>query len=44
MHPYHDVICQMKRDAYLKIDDWLRGFEAPDYMREPAERQTYFDN
>jgi len=42
MHPYFFLLTRYKKDAFSKIDSYLRGFEAPDYMREPAERQTFF--
>ncbi len=31
----------MKRERYFKIDGYLRGFEAPDYLRNEATRRTY---
>lgn len=42
MHPYHLNINKMKREAYHKIDTYLRGFEAPEYLRGPATRRTYW--
>ncbi len=40
LHPYHFLLNKWKRAAYHKVDFYLGGFEAPDYIREPARKRT----
>ena len=43
-HPMWVNMIKMRREVFMKFDNILRGFEVPDYLREPAERRTYVDN
>ena len=42
-HPYHHTLNKWSRFAYSKVDTYLRGFEAPEYLREPVRQRTYME-
>lgn len=42
-HPYHYSLNKWSRFAYSKIDTYLRGFEAPDHIKNEVKNRTYVD-
>lgn len=42
-HPYHVSLNKWSRFAYNKVDMFLKGFEAPEYLREPVRQRRYLD-
>lgn len=43
MHPYHYLMYIWERHPTSKVDFHIPGFEAPDYLREPARKRTYHE-
>jgi hypothetical protein len=43
-HPYQNLFFQWRRSRYFKVDMVLKGFEAPQYVREEGQQRTFFDS
>jgi hypothetical protein len=43
-HPYQSLFFNWRRQRYFKVDMVLKGFEAPQYIRDEAQQRTYFDS
>lgn len=43
-HPYQTLLFLWRRQRYFKVDMALKGFEAPQYIKEEARQRTFFDS
>lgn len=43
-HPYQHLLYGWRRQRYFKVDTALKGFEAPQYIKEEARQRTFFDS
>ena len=44
MHPLQFEMARWRRLRYFKVDDCIKGFEAPDYLKEEARKRTYIQS
>lgn len=42
LHPMMRELVRYRKQRYFKVDYGLKGFEAPDYIKEEARRRTFF--
>ena len=43
-HPYQQQLFAWRRHRYFKVDVALKGFESPQYIRDEAQKRTFFDS
>ena len=43
-HPYQQLLHGWRRSRYFKVDMAMKGFEAPQYLKEEANKRTYIDS
>ena len=43
-HPYQYNMFAWRRQRYFKVDMAVKGFEAPKYIKDEAQKRTFFDS